>query len=131
MFSKFARMMSSYLGNSLAFAIAVIFVFVWFITGPIFDFSNAWQLVINTSTTIMTFLMVFLLQNTQNRDTIAVHLKLDEMIRSMKGAHNELLKVEQLSDEELQDLLHRYENLAFSVRNQMKKGKKDTDIPKI
>ncbi len=87
MFTKFAKWISGKLGDSRAFLIAILVVLIWFITGPIFNYSDTWQLIINTGTTIVTFLMVFILQNTQNRDTIAIHLKLDEIIRAMKGAH--------------------------------------------
>jgi low affinity Fe/Cu permease len=131
MFSKFAKCMSKKLGDSRTFTFAIFLIIIWFITGPLFSFSNAWQLVINTGTTIVTFLMVFLLQNTQNRDTIAIHLKLDEIIRAMKDSHNELLKVEELSDEELQDLLKRYQHLSSNIRERVAKGKSDKGIPEI
>lgn len=94
------------MGSPWAFIIAVLVVVVWAITGPIFKFSNTWQLIINTGTTIVTFLMVFLIQNTQNRDTRAIHLKLDELIRGVKGARNTMMDLEELSDEEL-DHLHK------------------------
>ncbi len=131
MFSKFAKWISLMLGNSIAFIMAIVIVVVWALTGPFFHYSDSWQLVINTGTTIITFLMVFLIQNTQNRDTIALHLKLDELIRSRKGAHNELLKIEELSDEELQKLHKRYEDLALKLKSKMKEGSKDTDTPDI
>lgn len=112
MFSKISKYMSIMLGSSIAFSFAIIFVIIWALTGPYFHFSNAWQLVVNTTTTIITFWMVFLIQNTQNRDTIALHLKLDEIIRSIQGAHNELLNIEDLSDKELKALQDRYHNLS-------------------
>jgi low affinity Fe/Cu permease len=103
-FRVFARRPAIALGSAWAFAGAVLVIFVWIITGPRFQFSDTWQLVINTATTIVTFLMVFLIQNTQNRDAKAVHLKLDELIRALKGARNELVDLEDLSDEELKKL---------------------------
>jgi low affinity Fe/Cu permease len=99
-FRVFARHSSIALGSAWAFAGAVLVILVWVLTGPMFHFSDTWQLVINTATTIVTFLMVFLIQNTQNRDAKAVHLKLDELIRALKDARNELVDLEDLSDEE-------------------------------
>jgi len=92
------------LGSAWAFTGAVFVIVVWLLTGPTFHFSDTWQLIINTATTIITFLMVFLIQNTQNRDAKAVHLKLDELIRALKGARNQLVDLEDLSDEELKKL---------------------------
>ena len=92
------------LGSAWAFAAAVLVILVWLLTGPMFHFSDTWQLIINTATTVVTFLMVFLIQNTQNRDAKAVHLKLDELIRAIKDARNELVDLEDLSDEELKKL---------------------------
>lgn len=103
-FRKFSAKISSIVGTPYAFLIAFLVVLTWFITGPTFHYSDTWQLVINTSTTIVTFLMVFLIQNTQNRDTRATQLKLDELIKSMKGARNSMMNIEQLSDEELDQL---------------------------
>src|SRR5262249_9071129 len=100
-FLKFARASARWTGRPIAFAFAVLFILAWVITGPIFHFSDTWQLVINTATTIVTFLMVFLIQNTQNRDSEAVQLKLDELLRSTRGAHNALLEIEELSEDEL------------------------------
>ena len=100
-FRKFASKISSAVGTPWAFVIAVAIIIVWAATGPIFHFSDTWQLVINTSTTIITFLMVFLIQNTQNRDAKAIHLKLDELIRSIDKARNSLVDLEDLSDDEL------------------------------
>lgn len=104
-FRKFAQSISLAAGSPAAFALAALVIFVWAFLGPMFHFSDTWQLVINTGTTIVTFLMVFLIQNTQNRDTRAVHLKLDELIRANKHARNRLIDLERLSDEEL-DKLH-------------------------
>lgn len=130
-FSELAKWISVKFGHSYAFLGAILVVVIWGILGPIFNYSDSWQLVINTGTTIVTFLMVFLLQNTQNRDTTAIHLKLDEIIRSIQGAHNKLLKIEELSDDELREIYEKYENLAQEVREKIKKGKKDTDTPNI
>jgi low affinity Fe/Cu permease len=103
-FSQFAHTISVWTGNPWAFLLAVAAVIVWVVTGPIFNFSDTWQLVINTGTTIVTFLMVFLIQNTQNRDTLAIQLKLSELVLAMKGAENKFAAIEDLSDEELQEL---------------------------
>jgi low affinity Fe/Cu permease len=103
-FRIFARRSSIILGSAWAFAGAVLVILIWIPTGPTFHFSDTWQLIINTATTIITFLMVFLIQNTQNRDAKAVHLKLDEIIRALKGARNELVDLEELSDEDLKEL---------------------------
>ena len=110
-FGVFARKTSNILGSAWAFAIAVVVIIIWAVTGPTFHFSNTWQLIINTGTTIVTFLMVFLIQNTQNRDAKAVHLKLDEIIRAIKGARNELVDLEELSDEELKKLENQFQQL--------------------
>jgi len=101
-FSKFAQEISHATGHPVAFVLAVTVVLVWGVTGPLFGFSDTWQLVINTGTTIVTFLMVFLIQNTQNRDTLALQLKLSELVLSQKGAHNSFVDLENLSDAELQ-----------------------------
>jgi low affinity Fe/Cu permease len=103
-FRVFARTTSHVLGSAWAFVMALLIIAVWAATGPMFGFSDTWQLIINTGTTIVTFLMVFLIQNTQNRDAKAVHLKLDEIIRAIKGARNELVDLEELSDEDLKKL---------------------------
>jgi low affinity Fe/Cu permease len=103
-FHIFARKSSSVLGSAWAFIIAMLVILVWAVTGPMFHFSDTWQLIINTGTTIVTFLMVFLIQNTQNRDAKAVHLKLDELIRALQGARNHLVDLEKLSDEEMKKL---------------------------
>jgi len=110
-FRVFARNSSTILGSAWAFTIAVLIIIIWGATGPAFHFSNTWQLIINTGTTIVTFLMVFLIQNTQNRDAKAVHLKLDEIIRAIKGARNELVDLEELSDEDLKKLEEQFQRL--------------------
>jgi low affinity Fe/Cu permease len=103
-FSRFAHAISTWTGHPLAFLAAALLVVVWVLTGPIFHYSDTWQLVINTGTTIVTFLMVFLIQNTQNRDTLAIQLKLSELVLAMKGAENKFAAIEDLSDEELEEL---------------------------
>ena len=116
-FRVFARRCSVMLGSAWAFAGAVLVIGVWLITGPTFHFSDTWQLIINTATTIITFLMVFLIQNTQNRDAKAVHLKLDELIRAIKNARNELVDLEDLSDEELQRLVAQFRRMRRRAEN--------------
>jgi low affinity Fe/Cu permease len=111
-FRKFAHRTSSGVGSPWAFLTAVAVIVVWALTGPLFHFSDTWQLVINTGTTIVTFLMVFLIQNTQNRDAVAIHLKLDELIRALKGARNRLVDLEELSDEELETLRQEFHRLG-------------------
>ena len=110
-FRVFARRSSMMLGSAWAFAGAVLVICIWILTGPTFHFSDTWQLIINTATTVITFLMVFLIQNTQNRDAKAMHLKLDEMIRALKGARNQLVDLEDLSDEELKKLEEQFQRL--------------------
>jgi low affinity Fe/Cu permease len=110
-FRIFARRSAALLGSAWVFAGAVLIILVWILTGPMFHFSDTWQLIINTATTVITFLMVFLIQNTQNRDAKAVHLKLDEMIRALKGARNQLVDLEDLSDEELKKLEEQFQRL--------------------
>src|SRR5438128_2831384 len=110
-FRIFARNSSIVVGSAWAFTIAVIIIVVWAVTGPTFHFSDTWQLIINTATTIVTFLMVFLIQNTQNRDAKAVHLKLDEIIRALKNARNELVDLEELSDEDLKKLEKQFQRI--------------------
>jgi low affinity Fe/Cu permease len=124
-FSKFAKWISEKLGDARAFLCALLLVIIWALLGRYFNFSEAWQLAINTTTTVIIFLMVFLIQNTQNRNTMAVHLKLDEIIRAIEGANDELLKIEKLSDEELQILHRRYETLAANIKARIKNGKSD------
>ena len=130
-FARFSRWTARATGQPAAFGIAMLTIVVWVATGPIFHFSDTWQLVINTSTTIVTFLMVFLIQNTQNRDTAALHLKMDELIRSMDGAHNALMDLEELTVEELDRLRARYEELARRSREELRRGTPDTGTPEV
>ena len=111
-FSRLARRLSSLSGRPLAFGLALLAVLAWGLSGPLFGYSDTWQLVINTSTTIVTFLMVFLIQHTQNRDTLAVQLKLAELIIALKGAENRLATVEDLSEQELEKLHEEYRHRA-------------------
>jgi len=104
-------------------------IVVWVVTGPLFHFSDTWQLVINTGTTIVTFLMVFLIQNTQNRDSEALQVKLDELIRAIDGAHNALLDLEELEDQELDRIRLNYTNLAKKARAELRQGVSDTGSP--
>jgi low affinity Fe/Cu permease len=110
-FRCFAQRASVLLGSAWAFCGAVLVIVVWLVTGPTFHFSDTWQLIINTATTVITFLMVFLIQNTQNRDAKAMHLKLDELIRAVKGARNQLVDLEELSDDELKKLEEQFQGL--------------------
>jgi low affinity Fe/Cu permease len=116
-FRHFARKASAVLGSAWAFIGALVIIGVWGLTGPMFHFSDTWQLIINTGTTIVTFLMVFLIQNTQNRDAKAMHLKLDELIRALKGARNRLVDLEALSDEELKKLEEQFKNLRARAQH--------------
>ena len=106
----------------MAFVTAVAVVVIWSATGPLFGFSDSWQLVINTGTTIVTFLMVFLIQNTQNRDTAAIQIKLDELIRAVEGAQNALLDMEEMDDSDLERIRQEYESLAAAARDELRKG---------
>jgi low affinity Fe/Cu permease len=134
-FRKFAHRVSLTVGSAWAFLLALVVVVTWAVTGPIFGFSDTWQLVINTGTTVVTFLVVFIIQNTQNRDAKAIHLKLDELIRASKGARTQLVELEELSDEELEKLhaefheLHahfatRAEEVAEHGRRRARKARK-------
>lgn len=130
-FSRLAKGTARAAGHPQAFGLALLVVVAWAVTGPVFGFSDTWQLVINTGTTIATFLMVFLIQNTQNRDTAALQLKLDELIRSTRGAHNGLLDLEELAEDELERIRDRYEALARSAREDLQRGLSDTGQPRI
>ncbi|HEY4182074.1 MAG TPA: low affinity iron permease family protein [Kofleriaceae bacterium] len=124
-FRKFARATSRAIGSPYAFVLAVLAVLIWAVTGPVFGFSETWQLVINTGTTIITFLVVFMIQNTQNRDSMALHLKIDELIRVMGEARNELVDVEDASDEELERLQE-----EFKCLDDIRASKEELEIKK-
>jgi low affinity Fe/Cu permease len=130
-FTRFAKRAARATGRPATFVIAVAIILIWLLTGPIFGFSDTWQLVINTSTTIITFLMVFLIQNTQNRDTEALQLKLDELIRAIEGAHNALLDLEELDEDQLDLIRANYEKLAEKARRDLQFGRVDTDAPDV
>ena len=130
-FTSFAKWTARAAGQPAAFGIAVSVILIWAISGPVFGFSDTWQLVINTGTTIITFLMVFLIQNTQNRDSEAIQVKLDELIRTTKGAHNALLDLEELEEKELDKIRDSYEKIAKEARKNLKEGKSDTDISEV
>jgi len=125
-FGKLASRAAHWMGHPVGFSLALAVVIAWLITGPIFRFSDTWQLVINTATTVVTFLMVFLIQNTANRESRALQLKLDELIRAVAGAHNALLDLEELTDEELLKIREQYLALARKARADLKRGLKDT-----
>ncbi|WP_292996515.1 low affinity iron permease family protein [Nitrosomonas sp.] len=128
-YSRFAKSAAHFCGRPRVFTLAVAVIVVWVITGPMFGFSDTWQLVINTGTTIITFLMVFLIQNTQNRDTEAIQVKLDELIRATQGAHNALLDLEELEEENLDAFKAKYQALAAGARSDMDMGNQDTGTP--
>ncbi|MDP3351613.1 MAG: low affinity iron permease family protein [Hydrogenophaga sp.] len=128
-YSKFANQIARLSGRPKTFALAAAVIVVWLITGPLFGFSDTWQLVINTGTTIVTFLMVFLIQNTQNRDSEALQIKIDELIRATKGAHNALLDLEELEQDNLDDFRRRYQLLACAARKDLERGDQDTGSP--
>jgi low affinity Fe/Cu permease len=124
-FTLFARHTAQLSGRPVAFILATLIVLAWAVTGPIFHYSNTWQLVINTGTTIATFLMVFLIQNTQNRDSQAIHVKLDELIRASRGARNALLDLDNLSDEQLEKLRTHFARLADKAGRLADSAEKD------
>lgn len=119
-FRKVAQQTSNLMGSPWSFVVAIAVILIWAVTGPLFGFSDTWQLIINTGTTIVTFLMVFLIQNTQNRDAAAMHLKIDELLRALKPARTSMVNLEQLSDEELEKLQNEFAKLS-------KKAKKAKD----
>jgi low affinity Fe/Cu permease len=128
-YSHFAKVASRFCGRPKVFVIAVAVVLAWAISGPLFGFSDTWQLVINTATTVVTFLMVFLIQNTQSRDTEAIQVKLDELIRSTQGAHNALLDLEELEEDDLASFRAKYQALAAAARAEVEEGREDTGTP--
>ena len=130
-FQQLARWAALFAGRPASFLGAVLVILVWATTGPWFRFSDTWQLVINTGTTIITFLMVFLIQNTQNRDTEAIQLKLDELIRVTRGAHNALLDLEDLTEHDLNRVRSDYARLAAEARENLRHGGSDTGTPEV
>jgi low affinity Fe/Cu permease len=130
-FSYLARRIALLSGRPGTFLLASSLVVLWGVTGPIFDYSDGWQLTINTATTIITFLMVFIIQNTQNRDTEAMQIKLDELIRATQGAHNALLDLEELDEEQLDRYRKKYEQLAAAARERLRSGRLDTGSPDV
>jgi low affinity Fe/Cu permease len=131
LFTKLAKSVSIATGQPWAFGLALLTILTWGITGPLFHYSDTWQLVINTGTTIVTFLMVFLIQNTQNRDSQALHLKIDELIRALRGAHTAMIDLEELTDEELLEIRKAYLDLAERGRKKLREGAKDTGTPDV
>lgn len=115
LFHRLAVKVSSIVGSPKTFALAFFVIIMWAVTGPLFGFSNTWQLIINTGTTIITFLMVFLIQNTQNRDSRAMHLKLDELIKAIKTARNDLVDLEEMTDEQMDELQAQYRQLHDKI----------------
>ncbi len=128
-FARSARRVASTAGHPVTFAAAAATVVAWALLGPLFGFSDTWQLVINTGTTIVTFLMVFLIQNTQNRDQQALQIKLDELLRVTRGAHYALIDLEELSDDELDLIRQQYLDLARDGRESLRRGDRDTGTP--
>ncbi len=128
-YSHFAKVAARFCGQPRVFVLAVGVIVAWIITGPLFSFSDTWQLVINTGTTIITFLMVFLIQNTQSRDTEAMQVKLDELIRATQGAHNALLDLEELEEGGLDAFRAKYQILARTARTELEHGAQDTGTP--
>ncbi|HLO29113.1 MAG TPA: low affinity iron permease family protein [Anaerolineales bacterium] len=130
-FTRTAKWASRTAGRPATFSIAIAIILLWAITGPIFHFSDTWQLVINTGTTIVTFLMVFLIQNTQNRDTEALQIKLDELLRSVENAHTVLLDLEELDEAEIDLVRKDYLELARKAREALRRGKPDIGVPDL
>ncbi len=131
LFARFARDTSRWSGRPSAFFLALAVVLVWLATGPLYHYSDTWQLVINTGTTVVTFLMVFLIQNAQYRDAEAVQMKLDELLRVTAGAHNALLDLEELEEDELHRIRQGYTELAEKAREKLRRGGVDTDVPEV
>lgn len=130
-FTRFAKDMARWTGRPVAFLLAIAVIIVWLASGPFFRFSNTWQLVINSTTTVVTFLMVFLIQNAQYRDAEAMQVKLDELLRVTHGAHNALLDLEELEEEELDKMRDGYSRLAELARAKLRRGETDTDAPEV
>jgi low affinity Fe/Cu permease len=125
-FHVFATQAANWVGTKWAFLAAILVIVAWLVSGPYFHYSDTWQLVINTGTTVITFLVVFLIQNTQNRDARAIHLKLDEIIKSIDQAQNEMIDIEHLSDEELQKLADKYQKVREECDTRSKRRKKES-----
>jgi low affinity Fe/Cu permease len=125
-FEVFAKKVGHATGHPFAFVAAFALIVIWAVLGPVFGYSDTWQLVINTGTTIVTFLMVFLIQNSQNRDTEAIQTKLDEIIRALEGAHNALLDLEELDEDEIEHIRRDYRKLAAKARKAIEQGMRDT-----
>ena len=130
-FTRLAKATARVTGRPVTFILAVGVILAWLVTGPLFRFSDTWQLVINTGTTVITFLMVFLIQATQNRDAEAVQVKLDELLRATTGAHNALLDLEELEERELDQIRAGYRRLAESAREDLGRGERDTGVPEV
>jgi low affinity Fe/Cu permease len=130
-FTRLAKATARFTGRPSTFALVVMLLLAWALSGPFFGYSDSWQLTVNTGTTIVTFMMVFLIQATQNRDAEAIQIKLDEIIRSQAGAHNALLDLEELEEEDLMRMRGNYLELAARARNRIKCGKDDTGVPEI
>lgn len=130
-FSQFSRYISSITGQPRTFACSCALVIVWLLLGPLFNFSDTWQLIINSLSSVVTFLMVFLIQNTQNRDTMALQIKLDELIRVQEGTHNALLDLEELTEEQLIEVSKKYRHIAQLARKNLESGKNDTHSEEI
>ena len=125
-FRKFSHQIAESAGSPIAFSLATLSILIWGASGPYFHYSETWQLVINTSTTIITFLMVFIIQNAQNRDSRAIHLKLNEIIKGVKGARNEMVNLEEASDEELEILHNEFQELHNRIHEQLAARKKES-----
>lgn len=130
-FDSLAKWASRISGRPVSFILALAVIAAWLVTGPYYHFNDTWQLVINTATTIVTFLMVFLIQSTQNRDTGAIQVKLDELIRAVEGAHNALLDLEELSAADLDRIRANYQRLAALAREHLRRGQTDIDRPDV
>ena len=130
-FERFSQKATHAVGRPWAFLIALLVIILWAVSGPLFGFGDTWQLVINTGTTIVTFLMVFLIQNTQNRDSEAIHVKPDELIRTIEGAHNALLDLDDLDENELVKIRSNYAKIALEARRDLARGKADTGVGKV
>jgi low affinity Fe/Cu permease len=130
-FSYLARKLAVLAGRPTTFFAALAVILLWALAGPLFGYSDTWQLAVNTATTIITFLMVFVIQSTQNRDTEAIQLKLDELIRATQGAHNALLDLEHIDDEQFERYRRSYARLAAAARRKLERGELDTDSPEV